>query len=288
MDALVSYFSSYLPESYWESDSDTLREESDHSSASSRSSTISSVSTAATTTTDAHPEAVPDNALLGEKVITYEPLCIKTSHAEPLSPPSSQHDADSINTPTDLEPQDGDDLPVASAPTPRSLGTSFSGSELGPLPSCHQNYQDRSYVDIEEHACESFIDDIDTWCGHAEIKPDSLRPTDDHTVDSFSEPSCHNVPDVESDDTTPRAKFTSHTTPFVTANHGSQTQHSLSLSVRTRLVQADAKDYPLLRKREPASQVSRTPYEMLWRIQKPIRDQIRCRPKQRRRIKFDS
>lgn len=286
LDALVGYFSSYLPESYWESDSDTLREESEHSSTSSRSSTISSVSTA--TTTDVHPEVVPDNTLLSEKAITYEPLCIKTSHSEPLSPPSSEHDADSIATsPTDLESQDGDDLPVASAPTPRSLSMSFSGSELGLLPSYHHNYQDRSYVDIVEPVCEPFIDDNDTRCDHSQIKPDSLRPTDDHTVDSFSEPSYHNTPDVESDDTTPRAKFTTDTTSFVIANHGSQTQRSPSPSVRTRLVQADARKFPLLRKREPASQVSRTPCEMLCRIQKPVRDEIRCRPKQRRRVKLD-
>lgn len=89
LDALVSYFSSYLPDTCWEGDSDTVSEESVHSSTSSRTSTISSVSTASSSVHSMRTRLVEAETRKSTLLRKREPAS-QVSHTSYRKPTSDQ------------------------------------------------------------------------------------------------------------------------------------------------------------------------------------------------------
>ncbi|KAJ2891819.1 hypothetical protein MKZ38_010678 [Zalerion maritima] len=307
LDALVRYFSSYLPEHQYDSDAETI---DTHSVRSDMSSTTS-ISTAST---DVNSEAPSTTAFFTEKqMVAHEPLTITTNitvspsskRQAPLSPADSHIDFDDAATsPAAVESQQDDEDFVLNRPTtPVSRSMSFSGSESDRFTPYHHDddvpseADTPSSLDETESVHDVYEPDINPSRDDdpAEIEPNFSQPHDtlDTTPVSDISAAPDNKPqttsDMESDTPTPRPDLNHEATSYMSAKLAAHLRRSPSPSPRTRLAHCEARKSPRMRKRELSPvQVSRSPCEVLSRIQKPLPDQMRCRTiRGRKRMEVD-
>lgn len=277
LDALVRYFSSYLPESHYDSDADTLDSHSVHSDLS-RSTSIS------TAETDVNSDA-SSHFFLEKETIIEEPLSITASNPpeEPLSPPTTDEEVGSPPASlTDVDCQDSDIFVLDNAP---SLSTaSFSETEPGQVPhppSFHHASRPTLCHGENAKAFHNIKRSHDSPCDPAEIEVSPSQPV--NIVDAFTQPcTLNSFEDMGHDTPTPRpSHMTIDSTSYISAKTIAHLRRSPSPSPKMRLAHAEAREArkmsPRARKRESSPQVSRTPCEILSRIQKPMTDSMRNR-----------
>ncbi|UNI23303.1 hypothetical protein JDV02_009133 [Purpureocillium takamizusanense] len=280
-DSIVRYFASYLPEDHL-----------DHLSTSSYSSfseadSVRTVSTKASSTEDApcspfaHDEFFPDGPIM-----TVEPCTIdhESCPAGPLSPPESEAmHSDAASSPSDS---------ITYSTNPPSRSMSFSGSESGLCPELlrrrfeHRGDDETSQSDSCDTTVTSVCDSAETRsscdCADDVCEDEDEFPTaqfpDDH-FDCLDTPTLNAVNDtLESDTPTPRQECvaSSYLEFKSVAARRLPSPHRRSPSPKSHVTHREAGKL--------AREVRRSPEEASSKIQKPLHEALRKRPKGRRRV----
>ncbi|POR33168.1 Uncharacterized protein TPAR_06639 [Tolypocladium paradoxum] len=298
-DSIVRYFASYLPGDYLD------RHES-HSTSSyssfSEADSIHTVSTEASSADDApSPFLDDDDFFPNGPVMTVEPCTFEhdahrdTNPEGPLSPPQSEatHSECSASS-SDAE------SPAYSATNPPSRSMSFSGSESGHLGpelmrrrfDCHDDDEtsqsdcDTSVTSVCDSAetpssCDGaahVADDKTQACQPLYFGDDDEFPAAQYPDDEFDlldTPGASNDT-LESDTPTPRQETAA-------------TSYMEYKSIAARRLPSPRRRSPspkshLVHRRNLAPEVRRSPEEAMSKIQKPLHDPLRKRPKGKRRV----
>lgn len=293
-DSIVRYFASYLPDDYL--DRHESQSTSSYSSFSEADSTHT-MSTKASSADDAPSPFLDDDYFPDGPVMTVEP-CIfeRDAHPEgPLSPPQSEatHSECSASSPSDAESP-------AYSTNPPSRSMSFSGSESGHLGSelmrrrfdCHDDDEtsqsdcDTSVTSVcdsaeSQFSCDGVADektqaDQPLYFEEEDEFPPAQYPDDE--FDFLDTPSASNDT-LESDTPTPRQEpvaTTSYMEYKSTAARRLPSPRRRSPSPKSQLVHRATGNL--------AREVRRSPEEAMSKIQKPLQDPLRKRPKGKRRV----
>jgi hypothetical protein len=293
-DSIVRFFASYLPDEYLD--------RHDHRSTSSSFSETNSVYTTSTKASSVGEEPchfLDDDFFPNGPAMTEEPCTLDHDvHSDPavdapLSPPESEtmQSVESVSSPTDVESHG------YSATNPPSPSMSFSGSELGAFGT---DLTRRSYIHDDETSQSSDCDSAVTSVSDCGESRSSFDPVDDKELpeialavededDDF--PTAQfpeeyldffDTPDdtLESDTPTPRQEgiATGYVEYKSIASRRLPSPHRRSLSPSPKTHLSHRSDGMLLRG------VRRSPEEALSKIQKPIPDFSKRRPKGRKRM----
>lgn len=297
-DSIIRYFASYLPDDY-------LDRHDTHSTSSASFSETDTISTAASSVDDAPSPFLDDDFFPNGPILTAEPCLMKSkahhdSHPNaPLSPPHSEaaQSEPSVSSP----PSDAESNDYSTNPPSRSM--SFSGSESGHLVPelirrryLEKEFDETSQSDDCDTAVTSICDSVESTSALEAIKnepspigevldfedDDEDIPTAQYPDDGFDyldfTPS-YAYDTLDSDTPTPR--------PEAAAASYMEFRSVVSLSQKVLSHQRSSSPKSCLANRgagSPAREVRRSPEESSSKIQKPLQDFTRKRPKARRRL----
>ena len=293
-DSLVRYFASYLPDDYL--DLHVAQSHSSHSSFSEADS-IHSASSKASSADDALSPIsfLDDDYYQNGPVMTVEPCTFEhdAQHEGPLSPPQSEAAHSECSAPS---PSDADSPPYSTNPPSRSM--SFSGSESGHLGPDLMRRRFERHDDDETSQSDDCDTSVTSVCDSAETQSSCDDKTEanqqpfyfddddefpaaqypDDAFDFFDSSSASNDT-LESDAPTPRQETvaaTSYMEYKSTAAKRLPSPPRRSSSPKSHLVHRVAG--------KPSQEVRRSPEEAMSKIQKPMQDPLRNRPRGKRRV----
>jgi len=289
LDALVSYFSSYLPDHPLHAGG-YATDGSSRDSHSIRSASSKSSATSASTHVDTgdFPSFFPHD---DEKpLVTHEPFSISTVVATHLPPSPRSVDAESpVASHSDDEDADPDPYVINTLTPARSL--SFSGSEsdrfFGPGPSGHFDEDDASQSLDPETPSTSVSDEPDVDDLNEASDPHLQSVVDSHEREARSDSSPFTVSEPDST-AEPTVTLPCH------ASESLLSELSPSMISRIRRLPSPpntqphhdaARKSPRLCRRElsPGRTIRRSPGASLGRVQKPAMEQARLRAVSRKR-----
>lgn len=297
-DSIVRYFASYLPDDY-------LDRHDIQSTSSSSFSETDSLSTTASSVDDAPFPFIDDDFFPNGPIMTAEPCSIKpdayvaSKPEAPLSPPHSEAEQSepSVSSPSDSESH------TYSTPS-RSM--SFSGSESGQsVPEAfrrrylERDFDETSQSDDCDTAITSLCDsmespsalDVDAHTHHTKLEAcepldfgdDEEFPPAQYPIDEFDYLDCLDVTNthdtLDSDTPTPRpeAGATASYLDFRSIiSKNTPSPYRRSPSPKSHMGSRGAAS--------PSREVRRSPEESLCKVQKPVLDLTKKRPKARRRV----
>ena len=285
-DSIVRFFASYLPDDYLE-----RRSTSSTSSSFSETDSVQTDSTAATGIDDlTYPIYLNKHYLPESPAMTAEPDCLHPDiHGveAPLSPPESEqdHSSESVSSPTDTT----DSHSYTSTRSP-SRSMSFSGSESGfnasILRQVYARHDDETSQSDECDTAATSVSDstearsmlisVESERDHivsCVVDDDEYPPAQypEDGLDDLDKPTCNDL--LDSDTPTPRQE-----TPA-----SNYIDYKSVLSRRLPSYRRSPSPKPIISCGEttPVRSIRRSPEEARNKIQKPISDTIRRRPKGR-------